>query len=372
MARQGAAPEAPVAPSPVSSFAPELPGPHENWGPPRAEPTADTSRPAQVVRLDDYFEQLDAAFETLDSAPVEQPKSPAAAVPITDIIDWFGRTPSAPESRPDLPISSRAPVQPAEAEPPPLGWARPEPVAPPPEPELPPVIEPQPAMTLQPPVIQPPPEMEAPPDMEPPPAMELPPATEPPPAMTLPPLVIPPPPPMEPTPLMTLPPPVIQPPPEMEPPPATELPPLMQPPSAMLRPPAMLPPSAMLDELATMHCQRCRRAGRRCSAVATEPPLATLPPIADAFAAILAVEQHEPMPAFAPAWPTAPASSNGGGSPSEDAIEEITRRVLDRLSDRRRARHGRRPRLRDGRTTRPGRDRADQSLDQIVGELVSW
>jgi hypothetical protein len=65
----------------------------------------------------------------------------------------------------------------------------------------------------------------------------------------------------------------------------------------------------------------------------TLPPPATLPPLADAFAAILAAEQHEPNPALAAAWPASPASSNGGGSLSEDAIEDITRRVLDRLSD---------------------------------------
>ena len=38
------------------------------------------------------------------------------------------------------------------------------------------------------------------------------------------------------------------------------------------------------------------------------------------------------MPAVAPAWP-APSAANGGGSLSEDVIEDITRRVLDRLSD---------------------------------------
>ena len=62
-----------------------------------------------------------------------------------------------------------------------------------------------------------------------------------------------------------------------------------------------------------------------------------LPPLADAFAAILAAEQHEPMPAIewpASPMPPAPASENGGPSLDEDAIEEITRRVLDRLSDR--------------------------------------
>jgi hypothetical protein len=52
-------------------------------------------------------------------------------------------------------------------------------------------------------------------------------------------------------------------------------------------------------------------------------------PIADAFAAILAAEQNDvPM-----AWPSRPTPTNGNGSLSEDAIEEIVRRVLDRLSD---------------------------------------
>ena len=62
-------------------------------------------------------------------------------------------------------------------------------------------------------------------------------------------------------------------------------------------------------------------------------PPAGLPSLADAFAAILAAEQHDPMSAVAPAWPASPVSSNGGGSPSEEIIEEIARRVLGRLSD---------------------------------------
>jgi CheY-like chemotaxis protein len=64
------------------------------------------------------------------------------------------------------------------------------------------------------------------------------------------------------------------------------------------------------------------------------PP--TLPPLADAFDAILAAEQHEPMPQAAPAWPaTASAyARNGDGTLSEEAIEMITGRVLARLSDR--------------------------------------
>jgi CheY-like chemotaxis protein len=56
---------------------------------------------------------------------------------------------------------------------------------------------------------------------------------------------------------------------------------------------------------------------------------AGLPPLADAFAALLAAEQGEPVPAHVSLWPA--------GSPAAVAndtmIEEITRRVLDRLSD---------------------------------------
>jgi CheY-like chemotaxis protein len=64
-----------------------------------------------------------------------------------------------------------------------------------------------------------------------------------------------------------------------------------------------------------------------------------LPSISDAFAAILAAEQHEPMPASALRWlapPTPPAAPSANGSPSlgDDAIEDITRLVLERLSDR--------------------------------------
>lgn len=64
------------------------------------------------------------------------------------------------------------------------------------------------------------------------------------------------------------------------------------------------------------------------------PPSTTapvvLPPLADAFAALLAAEQGAPSPVSAPAWP--------GSSPptavTDDLVEQVTRRVLDRLSDR--------------------------------------
>jgi CheY-like chemotaxis protein len=70
-------------------------------------------------------------------------------------------------------------------------------------------------------------------------------------------------------------------------------------------------------------------------APAPSSPPAALPPLADAFAAILAAEQQEPMPALAAVWPASASSANGGGQAlTEEAIEDITRRVLDRLSDR--------------------------------------
>ena len=63
--------------------------------------------------------------------------------------------------------------------------------------------------------------------------------------------------------------------------------------------------------------------------VATSGQAAGLPPLADAFAALLAAEQDEPAPAHVALWPAgAPA-----GDANDAMIEEITRRVLDRLSD---------------------------------------
>jgi CheY-like chemotaxis protein len=60
------------------------------------------------------------------------------------------------------------------------------------------------------------------------------------------------------------------------------------------------------------------------------PPPA-LPQLADAFAALLAAEQSSPAPSSAPIWPAAPVSS---APASEELIAQVTRRVLDELSDR--------------------------------------
>ena len=54
-------------------------------------------------------------------------------------------------------------------------------------------------------------------------------------------------------------------------------------------------------------------------------------PLADAFAALLAAEQAAPSPSAAPLWPAAPARA---AAVSDDLIEQVTRRVLERLSDR--------------------------------------
>jgi CheY-like chemotaxis protein len=58
---------------------------------------------------------------------------------------------------------------------------------------------------------------------------------------------------------------------------------------------------------------------------------AALPPLADAFAALLAAERNDPLPAAAPAWPATAASAP---AITDDLIEDVTRRVLDRLTDR--------------------------------------
>ncbi|MBI3402325.1 MAG: response regulator [Acidobacteria bacterium] len=60
----------------------------------------------------------------------------------------------------------------------------------------------------------------------------------------------------------------------------------------------------------------------------------TLPSIADAFAALLAAEAHDPSP-VAPVWPVAGSSLSAPAAPSVDTdelVERVTRRVLDRLS----------------------------------------
>ena len=67
---------------------------------------------------------------------------------------------------------------------------------------------------------------------------------------------------------------------------------------------------------------------------APQHPIA-LPSIADAFAAILAAEAHDPS-AVAPVWPVAGGPMSAAAPPSvdiEDLVDRVTRRVIDRLGD---------------------------------------
>jgi hypothetical protein len=56
-----------------------------------------------------------------------------------------------------------------------------------------------------------------------------------------------------------------------------------------------------------------------------------MPTLADAFAALLAAEKDDELPLVAPAWPvSAPSPSLS----ADEIVEQVTRRVLERLSDR--------------------------------------
>ncbi len=73
------------------------------------------------------------------------------------------------------------------------------------------------------------------------------------------------------------------------------------------------------------------RAPDRSPALPAAPPASAPPPLADAFAALLAAEQSVPVPSAARAWPAARAEGSGV---TDDLVEQVTRRVLERLSDR--------------------------------------
>jgi hypothetical protein len=64
-------------------------------------------------------------------------------------------------------------------------------------------------------------------------------------------------------------------------------------------------------------------------AQAAAPPASPiLPPLADAFAALLEAEQGDPQQT-AVAWPTRPAAAI-----TDDLVEQVARRVLEHLTDR--------------------------------------
>jgi CheY-like chemotaxis protein len=277
--------------------------------------SAADSAPAQQAaiapgELNDYFDRLDAAFSNstpdapapppLTSAPahssVASPPSPAAAQD-TGEIDWFGTAPGGPPASeswdlpapdvepepPDLSLSyalPQPPVVPARATPP-----APAPSFTPDEP----VVRPAPAPLFRPaePVVRPAPEKPF------APAVPIAPAAS-----------------------------VVAPP---SAPAATSTPAAPRESDAPAFPPARVAPFAAAAYVAPV-------AMPPATASAVVPARhGDLPPLADAFAALLAAEQSEPLTSIAPAWPGTiqPAAVVVG----EEIIEQVTRRVLDRLPD---------------------------------------
>jgi hypothetical protein len=56
-----------------------------------------------------------------------------------------------------------------------------------------------------------------------------------------------------------------------------------------------------------------------------------MPALAEAFAALLAAEKDDGRPLVAPAWPVPPPPPSLS---AEEIVEQVTQRVLERLSDR--------------------------------------
>jgi hypothetical protein len=59
------------------------------------------------------------------------------------------------------------------------------------------------------------------------------------------------------------------------------------------------------------------------------PAALAFPSLPDAFTALLAAEQTSPGAAAAPIWPAAASQA----SANADAVEEVTRRVLEEMAD---------------------------------------
>lgn len=90
-------------------------------------------------------------------------------------------------------------------------------------------------------------------------------------------------------------------------------------------PPAASSPATPFDHAPFDHAQ-----GRQGRPAVQTAAAAALPPIADAFAAMLAAEQGSAQPSAAPEWP---AASPTAAAITDDLVEEVARRVLARLSD---------------------------------------
>ena len=180
-------------------------------------------------KIDDYFDQLDAAFTSLSNKPPSDPAPIREAAPVPVDVDWFGLKPAAPHEMPDVSMREETaqPLWPQETS----GHLE------------------SAAKNLQ----------------------EAPPAPE----------------------TLDVAPPAVSA--AFQPPPAQQ---------SSIQPKAPQP--------------------------AAQPP-APLPPLADAFAALLEAEQGEAEPSTRPAWPSGAAS---GPAVTDDLVERVSRRVLEQLTDR--------------------------------------
>jgi CheY-like chemotaxis protein len=216
-----------------------------------ADPLLTGERPgAGAPKLDDYFDQLDAAFTSLSGRPPADMRTTAAGSSAPAEIDWFGLKPApAPVEGSDLPLSSAAPLPPFAT---PVAPA--PPVAPPPVQAPVPVVAPVNAVN----------DVKDVKDVKDAKAVAA---------------------------VMAV----------------AEAPDVAE----VVAPP---PP--------------------RPSAPAPDLPPRPLPALADAFAAILAAEQGEPAPVAPPAWPTWPSGAGTGPAVPDDLVEQVSRRVLEQLTDR--------------------------------------
>jgi CheY-like chemotaxis protein len=286
LARKNRPPEASSGDLPRPSLVPD-----DQWAPPPADTPVAAASPAAPAALDDYFDRLDAAFSQLSPKPVP----PTAAATTGPDLDWFSTTPAgtpatdswdlpaqADRSEPtDLPLAYASPYSPAS---PFAALVPPAPAEPVPQAEPPAPVEPRASLAVF-----------APHGLSAPVAPPAPPAVSPLDAFSGP------------------------------------LAPDVAPPAESVH--VAAPAAAFVATPAD--------AVAPAAPVAPTVPAAParhgeLPSLADAFAALLAAEQGEPLPATAPRWPgtaNAAPSDTGTALDTDALVEDITARVLDRLSD---------------------------------------
>ena len=289
LARKNRPPESAPGDLPRPSLVPD-----EQWAPPPADTPVAAASPAAPAALDDYFDRLDAAFSQL--APKPAPPTPEAT-PEADL-DWFSTMPAgtpateswdvpAPVDRSeatDLPLTYASPYSPASGFPAlvPQTPAEPVPQAEPPAP-----VEPRASLAVF-----------APHGSAAPVAPPAPPA-------------------------------------------ASPLDAFSGPSAPEVAPPAesvhVAPPADVAFVATPADGAHVAPAAPVAPMVPVAPARhAELPALADAFAALLAAEQGEPLPATAPRWPgtaNAAPSDTGTAVVTDALVEDITARVLERLSD---------------------------------------